>query len=316
MKNVLCNYCGRDDAELVNQGPDLYLDRPGDFRLVRCLNCGLIYQNPQLTPDELLAYYPFDAYERYDTAPDDDRPAERGLVRRYERIMHYRRRNGAILDVGCATGAFLDVMQRRGWQVSGVELNPEAADHARRHRGLEVQTGSLEESHLAESIFDVVTMWDVFEHVPDPRRTLQEVKRVLKPGGLLAMSLPNPTSIEARLFGRAWAGWDRPRHLHLFTPAVLSQYLAEAGFDQMHIESLGGRLIVTLLSVSYLCTARGISREKWAPWVERLYNWPLRLLTWPLYRVAEALNQTTTMTVFSWLNDDGESKPALSDRHL
>lgn len=318
MRYVACNYCQQDDTELVNQGPDLYLNHPGDFRLVRCRNCGLIYQNPQLTLDELLPHYPFEAYERYGTdAPEDGAPerglVQRGLVRRCERIMDYRERPGAILDVGCATGDFLGAMRQRGWEVSGVELNPEAAHFARTHRRLDVYTGTLEEAEFEANCFDVVTMWDVFEHVVDPRMTLREVGRILRPGGLLGLSLPNPVGLEARLFGDAWAGWDRPRHLHLFTPTVIRRYLHEAGFRHVRIESLGGRLKVTLLSVGYLCHARGIPRERWEPWLERLYNWPLRLLTWPLYRIAELLNQTTTMTVFARLQDARQADTSRSD---
>ena len=311
MRYVVCNFCGRDDAEPVNEGPDLYLDRPGDFRLVRCRNCGLIYQNPQLTLDELLPHYPFEAYSRYDTETLDDGAPERGILRSCERIMRYQERPGRLLDVGCATGAFLSAMRQRGWQVTGVELNPEAAQFAQSHRRLDVHTGTLEEVGFEANSFDVVTMWDVFEHVLDPRKTLQEVVRILKPGGLLALSLPNPAGLEARLFGHAWAGWDRPRHLHLFTPSVLRRYLHDAGFGNIRIESLGGRLSVTLLSVGYLCAARGIGRERRERWIERLYNWPLRLLTWPIYRLGEILNQTTTMTAFATMaeNEQADRSP-------
>ena len=311
MKAVRCNYCGRDNSEVVNRGPDLYLNRPGDYRLVRCRNCGLIYQNPRLTREELLEHYPTTHYERYLPAAEEEETILRrvdrwrGIARRRKRITQLARRIGHLLDVGCATGSFLDMMRTHGWQVSGVELNPDAARYARQRLQLDVRTGTLEQAQFSSQAFDVVTMWDVFEHVLDPRQTLSEVRRILRPGGLLALSLPNPSSLEARLFGDSWAGWDRPRHLHLFTPAMLSHYLVDAGFQRPHIESDGGRLKVTLLSVAYACNARGIAREAWAPWLDALYNWPLRLLTWPIYRLAELFNQTTTMSAYAILADDG-----------
>ena len=145
-----------------------------------------------------------------------------------------------------------------GWQVHGVEPNQSAADYAHRVLDLAVHAGTLEEAAYDDDMFDVVRLWDVFEHVIDPKGTLAEIARVLKPGGLLVMSLPNPTCLEARLFGAAWAGWDRPRHLHLFTPAVIDRYLAEAGMTTDSIEGFSARLSLTLLSVEYWCNARQI----------------------------------------------------------
>lgn len=310
MKFVHCNRCGRDDTELVNRGKDLYLDRPGDFRLVRCRHCGLIYQNPQLTSDELLAYYPQESYQRYTPAMADERSLVRrtgrqhGMWRRYRWVRrHAQRENGRLLDVGCATGAFLATVRQQGWEVTGVELSPYAAQYAREKVGLDVRTGTLEEAGFAADTFHVVTMWDVFEHVADPRGTLAEVARVLRPGGLLVAAVPNPSSFEARLFGEHWAGWDRPRHLHLYTPTVLRELLAEAGFGPVTIESFSGRLGVTLLNVRYALTARGVPRERWGLWLDVLDNPAVRLITLPIYWLGEAWNQTTNMTAFAVLRD-------------
>ena len=307
MQHTLCNYCGNDNSELVNQGLDLYLNRPENHTLVRCKNCGLIYQNPKLQEDELLAHYPTANYELYSQPINNEkspiRRADRQLsmIRRYRRIMKHTEQPGHILDIGCATGSFIAIMRDQGWEVSGVELNPEVAQYARTVLNLNVHPGTLEQAGFSDDSFDVVTMWDVFEHVLNPKATLKEIVRILKPGGTLVISVPNPSSLEARIFGANWAGWDRPRHLHLFTPAVLKRYLKDAGFAKIEIDSFGGRLSVTLLSVSYACNARQIPEEKWRPWIKFLYNWPVRLLTWPFYRLGEAINQTTNMTMFARL---------------
>jgi SAM-dependent methyltransferase len=306
MQYVSCNLCGRDDAEPVSRGRDLLLDRPGDYRLVRCRHCGLIYQNPQLTLAELAAHYP-EEYLPYAGAlaaePSRFRRLDKsyGLARAGRRVAHHRPEPGYLLDVGCATGLFLNMMRERGWQAAGVELNPLAADYARRTFGLEVQTGTLEDAAYPAATFDAVTLWDVLEHVVDPKGTLAEIGRVIKPGGLLVLGLPNPAGVEARLFGDQWVGWDRPRHLNLFTPQVLRRYLSEAGFRLESIESFSGRLGVTLLSVEFLCKARGIPEARWRPWLKLAYSPPLRVVSWPIYWLAQALNQTSTMTAFARL---------------
>lgn len=306
MKRLCCNYCGEDDTQTVTHGPDLLLNRPGDFTLVRCRNCGLIYQNPQLTPEELAPHYPqeYDPYARdISEEPSPFRRLDRrhNQARKAGRIIKYHSNPGEILDVGCATGLFLQTMKERGWKTTGVEPNTFASEYARRTFDLDVVTGTLQEAGLPDRRFDVVTMWDVLEHVPDPRATLAEVARIIKPGGLFVASVPNPTCIEARLFGDAWVGWDRPRHLYLFTPSVLRRYYEDAGLRLFTIESFSGRLGLTLLSVGFWCNARGIPEQKWRPWTDAIYNWPVRVLSWPFYWIAEAFNKTTVMTAFARL---------------
>lgn len=310
MRYVSCNFCGADDTEPVNRGGDLYLDRPGDYQLVRCQQCGLIYQNPQLTADELVDHYPSSNYFLYRTDVQREKTAvqrldaQHAMNRRRDKIMNYVDGPGRVLDVGCATGAFLVAMRQQGWETAGVELNDDAATFAREELGLDVHTGMLETAAFPDRSFDVVTMWDVFEHVIDPQATLTEAERILRPGGWLVLSLPNPESLEARLFDGSWAGWDRPRHLNLFTQPVIRNYLTRTGFGNIQVESFSGRLSVTLLSVEYWCRARGYDEEKWRPWLRRAYNWPLRLATWPIYKVGEKFNKTTGMTIFAQVNDE------------
>ncbi|UCG25240.1 MAG: class I SAM-dependent methyltransferase [Chloroflexota bacterium] len=305
MRYVRCNYCGADEPEPVNHGPDLYLGREGDFHLVRCRICSLIYQNPQPTETELNAFYPTDAYELYARALNEESTIarfdlSRGLARRCTQVMKRKQTPGHVLDIGCATGNFLRAMKDYGWSVTGVELNHEAASYARQVHSIEVLTGTVVGTQLPDNAYDVITMWDVFEHVLDPRATLEKISKVIKPGGLLVIGTPNPKSLEAKLFGRFWAGWDRPRHTYIYYPDVLRRYLEDYGYGGTQIVSFSGRLRVTLLSMQYLCIDRMIEREKCLRFTRLAYNWPLRLITWPIYRLGEALNQTTNMCAFSF----------------
>jgi SAM-dependent methyltransferase len=304
MKDVFCNFCGHGSSELVNAGPDMLLNS-GTFRLVRCGNCGLIYQNPRLEPHELSLHYPPD-YPRFIKHPETGSLLQRwsqqhALERQRQRLERHAAGCGILLDIGCATGQFLNHMRATGWEVVGIEPNVEAAAHGRNTYELDIITGTLEESRFADNTFDVVTLWDVLEHMSDPKSTLREIARILRPAGLLVVSTPNPTCIEARLFGPHWIGWERPRHLYLFPPRLLRRYLAEAGFDKIHIESFAGRLAVTLTSVEYWLKTTTAPPRVWQPALRLAYSWPLRLASWPIYRAAEACNQTTTMTLFARL---------------
>ncbi len=234
MESTRCNLCGSDEAELYRQGPDRQLAVAGPFRLVRCRQCGLIYLNPRPGPGEIGGYYP----ESYEPFTRSDRYQGGRLARwNYRRYLAKRCRRlararapGRLLDVGCATGEFLALAREQGWQAQGVELSPAAARAARDRHGLEVFTGDLAGAAFADASFDAVTMWDVLEHVADPRAELAEVRRILKYDGVFIVELPNLRSFDAALFGPYWIGLDMPRHFHVFPASTLAVLLQESGF--------------------------------------------------------------------------------------
>lgn len=305
MIEVRCNYCGSAKTTLVNEGADLLLNRGGHYRLVQCQQCGLIYQNPRPTLDELDSFYP-DDYVPYDQGKQrtnwlQEKNLAYQMGRRTSRVVRFRAEPGRVLDVGCATGAFLVAMRELGWQTQGVELSEHAAEYARQVQKLDVYTGTLASANFEDGAFDVVTLWDVLEHVLDPRATLAEVRRILKPNGLLVLSLPNPDCWEAKLFGEHWVGWDRPRHLHIFSQDVLRDYLREYHFCWLGVQSFSGRLAMTLMSLDFMMNAKRIAPEKWRPWRKFFYNPLFRLLTLPIYKLSEVRNQLTSMVVFAEL---------------
>ncbi len=304
METVSCNLCGADDSKLVLEGKDRLHGIEGTFRLVRCRHCGLIYLNPRPGRDEMARYYPSD-YIAYYRAIEDEPSFLRRLDRRYglhKRCREVIRRVGGpghLLDVGCATGVFLDGMRQRGWTVAGIEVNAEAARYAQKRLGLEVFVGELEEAGYPDAGFDVVTLWDVLEHVRDPRRTLEEIARILQPSGLLVLSLPNPDCLEARLFGLYWAGWDVPRHLYIFSRSVLERLLAEAGFQLQEVSSFTGRYYVLVLSTQ-LCLAEHLASQRLRQLILAVMrSWPARALALPWYALADRWNQSSVMTVFA-----------------
>lgn len=300
---MACNLCRADDTEFLFEGHDRFHDVPGTYRLVRCRRCGLIYLDPMPTPEELARHYPTD-YFPYSRAIDDEPSWFTRWDRRYG--MHKRCRaviqvagqqRGRVLDVGCATGNFLNAMRDRGWQTFGVEPNPYAANYARERLGLDIFRGELEQASYDTGFFDLVTLWDVLEHVPDPRATLEEVARVLRPGGALVLTLPNPETWEVKLFGPYWVGWDVPRHLHLFTRGVLTWYLNEADFEIVKIISFTGRYHIFLLSLDLWARERCPRMRKILLGI--LKSWPVRLLGLAFYSVSDRVWLSSIMTVFA-----------------
>ncbi len=137
---------------------------------------------------------------------------------------------GRLLDIGCGNGDFLHLIRQAGWNVSGIDPDPQAVA-ACQSVGLDVRQGFVEDGLFEPNTFDAVTMSHVIEHLHQPTQTLAKVRQLLKPGGTLWIATPNVESASFERFGRNWLGLDPPRHLVLFTPDSLLKLLHEAGFE-------------------------------------------------------------------------------------
>ncbi|MGL4648521.1 MAG: class I SAM-dependent methyltransferase, partial [Caldilineaceae bacterium] len=237
METVICDLCGSPSQLAYAQPADYLMARPDvRARLVQCTRCGLVYQSPRPTLAEIGEHYPagYESYNDYRSQKTNPllRMAYDYGMRKRTRYITRRKAGGRLLDVGCAAGVFLVAMRELGgWEVEGVELDAATADYARRTYGLTVHTGTLEAARLPSAHYDVVTLFDVLEHLHQPTAALREVRRLLRPGGTLVLRVPNLDSWDARLFGEAWAGLDAPRHLYVYGPKTLSATLEAAGFD-------------------------------------------------------------------------------------
>lgn len=293
VEHVTCNLCGSDDdAVLYADLPDMLLQRKEvTATLVRCRRCSLIYQNPRPTLGEMGQHYPshYDAYH-YDRELRQRNwlkrwAAEYGIDKRCRYVTRYKQ-SGALLDIGCATGLFLDGMRRRGnWELLGLEPSAPAAEAARR-LGLRVITGTLEETDFPTGHFDVVTLWDVIEHLHDPAGALRRIARILKPGGILVIRTPNFDSWEARLFGRYWAGLEPPRHLFVFTPQTLGAMLAQAGFAIRHQDCRSGGYMAFLRSVQFRLTFTRLSDRPRTLLMRVLYHPLARAIAAPFFTLS------------------------------
>ncbi len=231
MENVSCGVCGSDTGKK-------YCDIKG-FNAVRCCDCGLVYINPRYSHEELHKLYGEEYFKKFSTQRKVDYMKDRqfragDFKTRLKSISGFKK-CGKVLDVGCAAGFFLEVARDNGWDTCGVELSDYAASFARDTLKLDVKSGELEDAKFNSNSFDVVTLFDVIEHVRDPKRLLKEVNRVLKYDGLIVVTTPNIGSICARVFKDRFHLLD-PLHLFYFSPKTISAILAKEGFRVIKLE--------------------------------------------------------------------------------
>ncbi len=201
------------------------------FLVVRCDRCDFVYTNPRPDADSILAFYDDPGRNQLDL-PTPRVSRGDAMCRRLA-----RRRAGRLLDFGCGDGAFLAEMQRRGWEVAGLDTDEDAVERAIELHGLPVELGTLPNPHWNASRFDAITMRQSLEHVHRPLDTLREACQLLTPSGVLMVSVPNFDSLAAGWFGPDWYALDLPRHLSHFTPRTLHAILKKAGFDRIEIRA-------------------------------------------------------------------------------
>lgn len=239
-----CTICRRSDPL-----PAYVVD---GWRIVRCRGCAHLYVSPRPPASEIQAIYDesyfanpafratdHDAYFGYMDYIRDRPHIQQRLAQVLDRIERHEWK-GRLLDVGCGLGFFVEVAQIHGWDASGVELNEYAVRWAREHVSDRILHGTVATIDAPDDTFDCVTMFDVIEHLPDPREELREIWRVLRPGGLLVLVTPDAGSIVSRALGDNWLEMKRaPEHLHFFTVEGLAALLALNGFTAFERQSIG-----------------------------------------------------------------------------
>ena len=229
-----CPTCGSTEETL-----ELEKDH---MRIVRCRQCDLVFVNPTFDEAHYKSVYASQAYQ--DIVRDLGINSHEYRVNRFgtERVRlmsEHLRVNGCApryLDVGCSTGFVVEAARDKGWDAIGIDLNPSAIEFGR-SRGLDLRTIALEEAGFAPRTFDAVSLFDVLEHLLDPRRTLRACAELLAPGGILFLYVPNFDSASRLLMGaNAHFIWPT-HHLNYYTPETVR--------DLMVRHALTPELVVT-----------------------------------------------------------------------
>jgi len=234
--------------------------------LLSCRTCGHSFVDPLPPPSELLGAYTADYFDIH----RKNRP-QLSLVE--SRRLGWLGRfvvPGRLLEIGSGTGIFLEVASGAGWNVTGVEPSPAACEEARRMTGLDVVQGTVT-AVPADAKFDVVVMWHVAEHLPDPASVFREAHNRLVPGGILAVESPDAGSLKARMRGRRWQYFTPPEHVQFFTRQSMRTLMLRAGFEPVWARRTSfTRLLAPLggLGLSGLKSWLGARAKKLA-WVKR-----------------------------------------------
>ena len=243
---VPCAVCGADDAEVLREArypaeltQDWLLqvyssssDRTLFDQLVRCRRCALVYLSPRVREDIIARSYA-EAVDPTFIEQDPDRirtfrRSLKGLARRHG--LWATRTSTRVLDVGCAGGAFVKAATDLGFEPVGVEPSAWLAEQARSRYGIDVRAGTLGDQRFAPGSFELVTLWDVIEHLTRPSEVLEQVKAVLGPRGLLVVNYPDYGSLARQALGERWP-FFLSVHLLYFTRQTLSRFLQERGFE-------------------------------------------------------------------------------------
>jgi SAM-dependent methyltransferase len=243
MEATNCLVCGADlGSATVLETPDRKEIAPdGLYRVSICPACGGGTSSPVVPPEELAPFYG-DEDEEYTPHASGGvmdplfRFAMNTRLRSSELFAPLRREQpGSLLEVGCGRGDLLAALQERGWTVKGLDPSPIACE-ATRSRGVEAELGTIEDVELPESAYDAIVFHHSLEHVSDPVAVLKRAHRALRPGGMVAIGVPNFGSSRARRYGEGWWLLELPRHRFHFTPDALRRALEQAGFE---VQTLG-----------------------------------------------------------------------------
>ena len=252
LESVPCNLCGSDAFRVLTpsrRAPGQPIDLQTVFRssgdeplmdqLVECTSCGLVYVRPRLRADLVLTGYEGGTDEGFVSQVAFRERTFRRCLDRIEKALRPPGRR--VLDVGAAGGSFLAVARERGYEPRGCEPSSWMCAFARDHYGLDLEPGTLFDMAVDDGSVDLLSLWDVLEHTPDPKAVLDRAHRLIAPGGVLAISVPDYGSLAARLMGRRWV-FLLTVHLYYFTRATLSALLRRSGFEpvrfQPHLQTL------------------------------------------------------------------------------
>lgn len=245
--------------------------------LYECKNCKFWFVYPMPKLDEVYAQDYFTGahsgfgYVNYDR---DKKPMISTSEHYIKLIEKYSSARGKLLDIGAATGFFLSIAQRFGFEAYGVEISAYAANEAR-EKGFDVVTGTSADIPN-EPKFDVVTMIDVIEHVSDPRAEIMRVHELLKDGGLYFINTQDTGSLYARLMRRRWHLIVPPEHVYYFSRKNIALLLGQCGFEVLEATTIGKRFSLPYI-FAMLYTWQGLSLWRFISelcehgWLSKIY---------------------------------------------
>ena len=262
-----CIICGNNKFSNYLQGKDYFLTHE-EFTIVKCNECGFLFLNPRPDINEISRYYKSEEYISHSNS-------KKGLLnkayhfirkknhrKKFDLVSSYKK-CGTILDIGCATGEFLNYMKKQNWETIGVEPNVEAQNFAKTEYKLNVFSEDFLSNSESAKI-DVITMWHVLEHVHPLEERMQQIKKLLTIDGVVLIAVPNADCFDAKLYGKKWAGYDLPRHIYHFTQKTMIQLFKKYNFTFEGIVPMKyDAYYINMLSEKYKTGKRNLLKAFW-----------------------------------------------------
>lgn len=288
-----CLICDQPIDHVAMRAKDRMVTGEGPFDILECRECRLGVTLPQLSNEELGRYYSSTYYEDFMEWNEHEQGSL--LMRLRERWRKWRtslrggrppfgsvlsRRPGRVLDVGCGDGGLLQGFADQGWETVG--LDPSAtAVAAVRSRGVEAHEGTLDDAPWADGSFDAILFQHSLEHIPGPMRALEAAARLLAPGGVIAIAVPNWGCWQKRLWRGRWAHLELPRHQQHFSTFALRRATERVGLQPIEWGT-DSNVISPAYSLHYVLAGRWTTG--WALWT----SYALGALVYPLVRLVDS----------------------------
>jgi SAM-dependent methyltransferase len=244
-----CPICGATAVSRLLEAPDRFHLRTHMYTLARCSACTCVWLVNKPEPKEMAFHYDQDYHDAIVAAGEGS--ADQRWNEQRQVISRYKP-GGTILDIGCSSGAFLSTLTPGEWRLYGIEAERSTAEKASAATGAEIFVGDAVEAPFSPETFDVITCFDVIEHMDSPPRLVSKIFEWLTPGGIVYMALPNIDSWEARLFSTHWYGLELPRHFFHFSPRSLRKLMCQHGFDELQLRTPSTTYVER--STGYLCS--------------------------------------------------------------
>jgi SAM-dependent methyltransferase len=221
-----------------------------ELDVVSCNECNSVYT--PYSPWYSSAFF----YSGFYLSEDELSPPEFVNARLEEITAEFSsyRQGNRLLDIGCGAGNLLAAARKNGWNAQGLDVSASAVKHVR-DLGFQVYEGELHDAAFPSQHFDVVTAAELLEHLIDPKPLLQEVARILRPGGLFWTTTPHARGLSGRILGLKWRCIWPPEHLQLFSIRGIEKLLRAAGFRQLRIDTTGGNPIEIFHAMGAVKTA-------------------------------------------------------------
>jgi 2-polyprenyl-3-methyl-5-hydroxy-6-metoxy-1,4-benzoquinol methylase len=269
-KEISCPLCNSLNFKYLFPGHDRLHCISAEFNIYKCKSCGVLFTIPQLSGNALKKFYPEDYYAYKDNTCNHRSLKEKLMLIFTDPLLFIGLSNGKllslllspfkrktvgyagqkVLDVGCGAGDYLKSLRLKGCELFGIDIG-KSDEEGLAQIGIKFINCELRDAPFPDSMFDVITINHVFEHLDDPIGHAKKLYRMLKPGGRLIVGIPNVASINRYIFGRFWLNFDVPRHLFHYTPEVILRIFNETGFvhEKIRFNSVPGNF---LGSVYYL----------------------------------------------------------------